>query len=693
MNKLIAIRIILISVFICFINYFLDAELSDLLVFLATGLGVYTSVALNKRPNLWKKTLLIVCATFLISPLLNFIGSFSETYNLTIVSISLTLNILLIIFSLVLLSTNLIFKSSGGATLETLLLCTFPIAILASHRGYRFDLAKLINELCWELQISQVYLLVTLGVIFCSLMGINLVVSNYLNSSQRKFNIFSGLTNFILIITLLSLLGYEMSAGYYNQSLTVLKNGVGEATEEGLSPIDFNQSLGSSTQATALVRLEGDYLNNPYVPMLYFRESALSQLKDNKFAISKEFDQDVSFTPPKQEFNSIWSYGETNRRSLSQEVYLLSNTKLVFGLDYPLEIRQLALPKDTDRFKSAYLVRSMVPMIKLEELKEFDIGDPKWDDRTLSHYLELHPDPRYKELAEKITVGKITKMEMALAIVDWLNENSIYTLRPNHSVAEGEDPTGKYLFGDHRGYCVHFSHATVYLMRSLGIPARVSTGYLTDFSQAKDGHSLLRMNDRHAWAEVFVTNLGWMPFDTQPKNVEENGDAPIDQNQLDELMGLIGPPETKLSDSLIEKDLNTAKDNFNFKYIFYFLIAVLLLFAIVKTWIRKSYLLPMTEDKKLRKLNLAANSLILDLGFTRNIGETRKEFAQRVNGSIPNILDSNPTLVDLIYSNKLDDYNSDLIKFNESKKYLNLKMKFLSAINPTSTIKFICGKL
>ena len=38
--------------------------------------------------------------------------------------------------------------------------------------------------------------------------------------------------------------------------------------------------------------------------------------------------------------------------------------------------------------------------------------------------------------------------------------------------------TAAFLFGNFTGYCVHSAHASVYLWRSLGLPARIGTGYL-----------------------------------------------------------------------------------------------------------------------------------------------------------------------------------------------------------------------
>ncbi len=65
------------------------------------------------------------------------------------------------------------------------------------------------------------------------------------------------------------------------------------------------------------------------------------------------------------------------------------------------------------------------------------------------------------------------------------------------------------------GYCVHFATAAAVMYRALGIPARYASGYrvtVTEDSTVTD----VTDQDTHAWAEVYLSGLGWIPVETTP---------------------------------------------------------------------------------------------------------------------------------------------------------------------------------
>jgi protein-glutamine gamma-glutamyltransferase len=86
-------------------------------------------------------------------------------------------------------------------------------------------------------------------------------------------------------------------------------------------------------------------------------------------------------------------------------------------------------------------------------------------------------------------------------ILNWYKkENFVYTLAPgklgNHRIDE-------FLFQSRQGFCEHYASSFVLLMRYVGIPARVVTGYQGG-ELAPDGKSWeVRQLDAHAWAEVY----------------------------------------------------------------------------------------------------------------------------------------------------------------------------------------------
>ena len=150
-------------------------------------------------------------------------------------------------------------------------------------------------------------------------------------------------------------------------------------------------------------------------------------------------------------------------------------------------------------------------------------------------------DIRYSELAESIVSElpaeyRDNLVAQAFAIKLYLDEQTKYTMSERHETAS--DPTGEFLFGPHAqftGYCVHTSHAAVFLWRALGIPARVGVGYATPAEQQKGSAILVLANDAHSWPELYVEELGWVILDIAPQTVlDEMAEGP-DMEILDAL--------------------------------------------------------------------------------------------------------------------------------------------------------------
>ena len=111
---------------------------------------------------------------------------------------------------------------------------------------------------------------------------------------------------------------------------------------------------------------------------------------------------------------------------------------------------------------------------------------------------------------------------IAAALTYFRQERFVYTLKPP---LLGQDAIDQFLFTSKRGFCEHYVSSFVFLMRAAGIPARVVTGYLGGELNPIDGHLAVRQSDAHAWAEVWITNEGWLRIDptssVAPARLEE----------------------------------------------------------------------------------------------------------------------------------------------------------------------------
>ena len=74
-------------------------------------------------------------------------------------------------------------------------------------------------------------------------------------------------------------------------------------------------------------------------------------------------------------------------------------------------------------------------------------------------------------------------------------------------------------------------------MRSLGVPARVATGYAVSESARQGGSSLLLSGAAsHAWPEIYIDGYGWVVLDVYPERALDPPEQPMDAD-LQRLLG------------------------------------------------------------------------------------------------------------------------------------------------------------
>uniref|UniRef100_UPI00293D7169 transglutaminase family protein n=1 Tax=Janthinobacterium sp. TaxID=1871054 RepID=UPI00293D7169 len=123
-----------------------------------------------------------------------------------------------------------------------------------------------------------------------------------------------------------------------------------------------------------------------------------------------------------------------------------------------------------------------------------------------------------------------------------------YTLQPP---LLGRDAVDEFLFDSKAGFCEHYAGAFVVLMRAMGVPARVVTGYQGGEANPLDDYLTVRQSDAHAWAEVWLAGRGWLRVDptaaVAPERVEGGlaralpAPAPFGLAGLDGLIGRHSP--------------------------------------------------------------------------------------------------------------------------------------------------------
>jgi hypothetical protein len=85
-----------------------------------------------------------------------------------------------------------------------------------------------------------------------------------------------------------------------------------------------------------------------------------------------------------------------------------------------------------------------------------------------------------------------------------------YTLSPG--AYEG-DPVDEFWLDRKVGFCEHFATSFVVVLRAMGIPARLVTGYQGTDATPEDGWYVVRQSNAHAWVEYWNPGRGWVRAD------------------------------------------------------------------------------------------------------------------------------------------------------------------------------------
>jgi transglutaminase-like putative cysteine protease len=135
--------------------------------------------------------------------------------------------------------------------------------------------------------------------------------------------------------------------------------------------------------------------------------------------------------------------------------------------------------------------------------------------QTLARWLELPAgfNPRTLALARQLRQSdpRATAAQLSdQVLAKFRRESFSYTLQPPLGA---RDLVDDFLFTSRAGFCEHYAGAYVVLMRAMGVPARVVTGYQGGERNPVDDYFTVRQSDAHAWAEIWTRDQGWRRVD------------------------------------------------------------------------------------------------------------------------------------------------------------------------------------
>jgi transglutaminase-like putative cysteine protease len=162
-----------------------------------------------------------------------------------------------------------------------------------------------------------------------------------------------------------------------------------------------------------------------------------------------------------------------------------------------------------------YTVVSLVSDAEDEALRTApDIYDT-WLDRYFK--LPATMPRRVRDLAwEIVSSARATNVyDQAKAIEKYLRDRYTYNTSIEQPPA-GVDRADWFLFEGKEGYCEYYATSMVVMLRSLGVPARIATGYAPGTYDVAMQKYVVRESAAHAWVEVYFPGYGWIEFEPTP---------------------------------------------------------------------------------------------------------------------------------------------------------------------------------
>lgn len=162
----------------------------------------------------------------------------------------------------------------------------------------------------------------------------------------------------------------------------------------------------------------------------------------------------------------------------------------------------------------SYTVYSRLPQLDPQGLRDAGTDYP---DAYRTFYVEQLPpalDPRVRSLAAQITEEAANPYDKAAAVESYLRSNYVYRLTGSSGMIEA--PLEHFLFDSGVGHCEFFATAMATLLRCVGVPARIASGFRGGEWNEFGAFYAIRQDFAHVWVEVFFPDFGWVPFDPSP---------------------------------------------------------------------------------------------------------------------------------------------------------------------------------
>lgn len=296
---------------------------------------------------------------------------------------------------------------------------------------------------------------------------------------------------------------YTANFGVHKELSQGSEDGTGQTSEKQTAVTGVSNELKvgdisqlvQSDEIAFRVKFDGE---TPATPALYWRGAVLSRTDGKKWtAIKTDFDKP-----------DIEPAGRRYKYTMIIEPH---NQKWLFALDLPV-----SLPDDL----TAWL-NDKATLVNKEPVTERLQYKLSSSDRY-RYNAELYPPsinlalprgvhPKTRTLAKQWRQQVNTDEEFVDWVLQYFNEESFsYTLSPESLPGDTVD---QFLTKTKQGFCGHYATSFAVIMRAVGIPARVVTGYAGGELNPIDNTFTVRQREAHAWNEVWLPKRGWVRVD------------------------------------------------------------------------------------------------------------------------------------------------------------------------------------
>ncbi|VAV84411.1 FIG001454: Transglutaminase-like enzymes, putative cysteine proteases [hydrothermal vent metagenome] len=309
-----------------------------------------------------------------------------------------------------------------------------------------------------------------------------------------------AITSFSLVITLMLFFVIpRVGSGFFQRQSQNALNVPGFADELTLGSIGEGKGFGNIVMRVEFPGAAGPPVN------LYIKGTTLDNYDGRNWRRSKNAKRKIEKTSGAVFLSGVETKGQIFNQLITLEPL---NTNILFAASPWSRLSGNFKDITTDNSGTIYMPGKPFSRITYSVWSGMDGREQaNLSAAQLERYLQL-PTPEQEEtgkikaFATELATGEESKYKAARKIEDYLRHNFRYTLDPKKG--DGRTPLSDFLFYAKEGFCEQYATSMVIMLRTLGVPARVVTGYVQGQWNDFGNYLLLRQRDTHSWVEAYL---------------------------------------------------------------------------------------------------------------------------------------------------------------------------------------------